>query len=425
MRRLRWTAYVLGAAAFVLAYFHRLAPAAIAAELQRAFATSGATLGVLAAAYFYVYFAMQVPSGVLADNWGPRRLFTAGALVSGAGSIIFGLGPTLETAIAGRLLVGLGVSVVFISVLKLTAAWFSERQFATVTGLLMFIGNMGGLMSAAPLAWIVGFTSWRNVFVAAGLLSLALAVLIWSLLRDNPRELGLPTMNELEGKAEPRPTTDHWLEGLGVVLRNRLTWPGFFMNLGLVGSFLTFAGLWAVPYLSEAQGMERTVATYHTSIMVLGFAAGSLAVGALSDRMRRRLPLIRALGVLYAACWLPFLAGWTLPLPATLTLCALMGIAISGATLSWSCAKEVNPPELSGTATSVVNTGGFLGPAIYQPLVGWVLDVSSRGSAHAVLDWQAALGAMSVFTFAGLVSAFLVRETNCRNLYASDSSAPR
>ncbi|MBI4292575.1 MAG: MFS transporter [Betaproteobacteria bacterium] len=421
IRRLRWTAYVLGATAFVLAYFHRLAPAAIAGELQRAFDTSGTTLGVLAAAYFYVYFAMQVPSGVLADTWGPRRLFTAGALVAGAGSIIFGLAGTLEVAIAGRLLVGLGVSVAFISVLKLTAAWFSERQFATVTGLLMFIGNMGGLLSAAPLAWIVGFTSWRNVFVAAGALSLGLAALIWALLRDNPRNLGLPTLNEIEGRPEPPPHTSHWLEGLGVVLRNRLTWPGFFMNLGLVGSFLTFAGLWAVPYLREVHGMERTLATYHTSVMVLGFATGSLVVGALSDRMRRRLPLMRALGALYAACWLPFLGGWALPLGASFALCALMGIAIAGATLSWSCAKEVNPPELSGTATSVVNTGGFLGPAIYQPLVGWVLDLSSRGAAHSTGDWQLALGAMSLFTFAGFACTFLIRETHCRNIYSGAS----
>ena len=412
---------MLGAAAFVLAYFHRLAPAAIAGELQQAFATSGTTLGVLAAAYFYVYFAMQVPSGVLADTWGPRRLFTAGALVSGTGSIIFGLAGTLEAAIAGRRLVGLGVSVAFISVLKLTAAWFSERHFATVTGLLMFIGNMGGLLSAAPLAWIVAFMSWRNVFVAAGAVSFVLAALIWALLRDNPRELGLPAMSEIDGRPETSPQSDHWLEGLGIVLRNRLTWPGFFMTLGLVGSFLTFAGLWAVPYLREVHGMERTLATYHTSVMILGFATGSLVVGALSDRMQRRLPLMRALGAVYVACWVPLLAGWALPLAASFALFALMGVAIAGATLSWSCSKEVNPPELSGTATSVVNTGGFLGPAIYQPLVGWVLDVSSRGGAHSSVDWQLALGAMSIFTVAGFACTFLIRETNCRNIYVPAS----
>ena len=410
---------MLGATAFVLAFFHRLAPAAIAGELHQSFATSGTTLGVLAAAYFYVYFAMQVPSGVLADTWGPRRLFTAGALVAGAGSILFGLAETLSVAIAGRVLVGLGVSVAFVSVLKLNAAWFSERQFATVTGLLMFIGNMGGFLSAAPLAWLVGVTSWRNVFVGTGILSLLLAGLTWALLRDSPRQLGLPSIRELEGKPEHPPHAGHWLDGLAIVLRNRMTWPGVFMNLGLIGAFLTFGGLWAVPYLREVHGMERTMATYHTSVMIFGFATGSLIVGAWSDRMGRRLPLMRWLGAVYAACWLPLISGWAMPLPVSFALFALMGVSISGATLSWTCAKEVNPLALSGMATSVVNTGGFLGPAIYQPLVGRVLDISSRGTAHSLDDWQWALGVLFAFVLAGVASAFFVRETHCRNIYVA------
>ena len=419
IRRLRWTAYLLGATAFVLAFFHRLAPAAIAGELHQSFATSGTTLGVLAAAYFYVYFAMQVPSGVLADTWGPRRLFTAGALAAGAGSILFGLAPTLGVAIAGRLLVGLGVSVAFVSVLKLNAAWFSERQFATVTGLLMFIGNLGGFLSAAPLAWLVGVVAWRNVFVGTGILSLLLAALTWALLRDNPRQLGLPSIHEIEGKPDHSPHSGHWLDALALVLRNRMTWPGFFMNMGLIGSYLTFGGLWAVPYLSEVHGMDRTLATYHTSLMIFGFAAGSLIVGAWSDRMGRRLPLLLCLGVVYAASWVPLIGGWAMPVPLSFALFALMGVSISGASLSWTCAKEVNPPALSGMATSVVNTGGFLGPAIYQPLMGWVLDASSGGGARALEDWRRALGVLFAFVLAGCASAFFVRETHCRNIYVA------
>ncbi len=120
----------------------------------------------------------------------------------------------------------------------------------------------------------------------------------------------------------------------------------------------------------------------------LCFALSALAVGALSDRLGRRTPLMRGFGFVYVLSWLPFFWGGPLPVAATLALFALMGISISGATLVWAYAKEVNPPAFSGTSTSVVNTGGFLGPALLQPVVGLVLDLSSRGAAHSLDDWR-------------------------------------
>ena len=419
VQRLRWTAFALGAMAFVLAFFHRLAPGAIAGELQQAFGTSSASLGLLAATYFYVYFAMQVPSGVLADTLGPRKIFTAGALVAGVGSVLFGMAPDFGIAVFGRFLVGLGVSVAFIAVLKLNAAWFLERQFATMTGLLMFIGNMGGLLSAAPLALVVAETSWRHVFVAAGAISILLAVLTWLFLRDNPRELGLPSMQQLEGKPEYPPAGENWREALKTVLANPRTWPGFLCHFGQIGAFLSWGGLWAIPYLHEAQGMTRQLAAWHTSMMIVCFALAALVVGALSDRIGRRTPLMRVLGGVYVLCWLPLLWGGPLPLTASLALFALMGASIAGATLVWACAKEVNPPAFSGTSTSVVNTGGFLGPALFQPLVGLVLDLSSRGAAHSLDDWRRGVAVLFAFALFGWLCTFFVTETHCRNIYVA------
>ncbi|MBE0621214.1 MAG: MFS transporter [Burkholderiales bacterium] len=403
--------------AFVLAFFHRLAPGAIAGELQQAFATSSASLGLLAATYFYIYFAMQVPSGILADTLGPRKLFTAGAVVAGVGSVLFGLAPDFGLALLGRFLVGLGVSVAFISVLKLNAAWFSERRFATMTGLLMFIGNMGGLLSAVPLAWVAAHGSWRAVFVGAGALSITLAVFTWLFLRDNPRQLGLPSMQQLEGKPEYPPAHENWRAALTTVLANRRTWPGFVMQLGLAGSYLSWGGLWAIPYLREVHGMATQLAAWHVSFMIVGLAVSSLAVGALSDRIGRRTPVMRVLGFIYVLCWLPWLWGGALPLAVSLCLFFLTGASFSCITLVWSCAKEVNPPAFSGMSTSVVNTGGFLGPALLQPLVGLALDLSSRGSAHALGDWRFGLAVLFAFALSGWLSTFFITETRCRNIY--------
>jgi MFS family permease len=415
-RRLRALAYALGAGAFVLAFFHRVAPGAIAADLRAAFGTSATALGFIAAFYFYPYAAMQLPSGMLADSIGPRRLFTAGCLVAGAGSLLFAFAPDVGWLLAGRALVGLGVAVAFVSVLKLIASWFSEREFATWVGVLQLLGNLGAVLGAYPLAWAAQYLSWRWAFVVTGVLSLGLAAAIWLGVRDSPRHAGLSPIHPESADPAARTHGSHWMSGLARVAGNGQTWTGFVMQFGLVGSYMTFAGLWAVPYLTDGLGQTRTEATLHVSVMILGFAFGSFVVGTLSDRMGRRLPLLRGLSALYLLCWTPWVLGWTLPRSLSLGAFVLMGVGMSCAVLSWALAKEHNPPALSGTATSFVNTSGFAGAALLQPLVGWILDLSA--GAPALVGYRRAAGLLALVTLVGVVAAFRMRETRCRNVWA-------
>ncbi|PIQ10034.1 MAG: MFS transporter [Hydrogenophilales bacterium CG_4_9_14_3_um_filter_59_35] len=418
LHRLRWAAFSLVALAYILSFFHRFAPAAISVDLQQTFQASGTELGALAATYFYVYAVMQIPTGVLVDTLGPRRILAIGGLVAGAGAILFGLADSLAVASIGRLLVGLGVSVTFISLLKLNAAWFHDRHFATLTGLSILLGNIGALLAASPLAWALGFVSWRSIFVAVGGLSLGVAVLGWMMVRDHPGKAGLPSMRELDGKVAHPPHEGHWYDGLVIVAKNRATWPGFWVNLGMSGSFFAFGGLWAVPFLHDVYDMERGTATAHTSMLLLGFAVGAFFVGTLSDRLGRRKPVIIAGALLYCLSWLPLLFGWRFSPMLGYVLFLVMGLGASGFTLTWACAKEVNRHALSGMATSVVNTGAFLGTGILQPLTGWMVDQATQArdgvaTLHLLSDYQAGLGAMLGFALMGLAATLFIRETYC------------
>lgn len=420
MRRLRWSAFFLLALAYVLAFFHRVAPASIATELQLAFNASGAVLGGLAAMYFYIYTVMQIPTGILVDTLGVRKIATLGGLVAGAGSILFGLADTLFIASLGRLLVGLGVSVIFISLMKLNAVWFHDRHFGTMGGLTILIGNLGAVLAASPLVWALTFTSWRGIFVAVGAFSLLLGVLTWFLVRNHPGEAGFPSMRELDGEAPHTPHHGHWYDGLLRVAKNRATWPGFWPNLGVGGTLFTFAGLWAVPYLQDVHGMSRALAAGHTSLLLAGFAVGALCNGILSDRIGRRRPVMVAGILLYLLCWLPLLANYSMPTAASLALFFAMGVGASGFTLAWAVTKEVNPPALSGMATSVVNTGSFIGAGLLQPLVGWVMDLGWDGKlaagarVYSAANYQLGLSLLFLFALAGLAGALKCRETRCK-----------
>ena len=417
-RRLLMLAVVV--AAYVLSFFQRFAPAGIAQDLAAAFQTSAASLGVLAATYFYVYTVMQIPTGILVDTLGPRRILFLGGFVAGGGSLLFGLAGSLDGALAGRTLIGLGVSVVFISMLKIIAVWFEEHRFATVVGLAMLVGNLGSVLAGAPLSWLAQATGWRGVFVGVGIVSFALGALAWVLVRDRPGAGGKVGAG---GTAAPAFDRTVILGGLLRVVKNRATWPAAAVNFGISGSFFAFGGLWATPFLVQGMGMTRATATAHLSLYFAGFAVGCLAIGALSDRLRRRKPVVIASSHLLALIWLVWLSGIALPPVASYALFALMGLTTASFTLSWACAKEVNPPALSGMSTSVTNMGGFLAGALLQPLFGWVMDLGWQGEMLAgarIYDaaaWRNGVLVVTLCALLGAVASWWIRETRCRNIW--------
>lgn len=389
--------YLILLAGYVLSFVHRTAPAAIAAELSAAFQINSALLGALAATYFYVYTLLQIPVGVLADTLGPRLIVTIGAFIAGIGSLLFGLAPAWEIAAIGRTLVGIGVAVTFVSLLKICANWFAPERFATLNGVTLLAGNLGAVAAGAPLAWAVSVLSWRSVFVGLGLASLVIGALTWAFVRDRPEQRGF-----LSGASQPAARTEiHWTRALAQVLAQPGTWPALGVNIGVGGSYLAFAGLWVVPYLREVRGLSQSVAAEHASMLVLGVALGSLIIGLVSDRLRNRRGVMAIYTIAYALSWLPWLLHATMPLWATYLWCLLMGLLIPGFILTWTIAKEANRPEHAGMAVSVVNVGIFLGAGVLQPLVGAVLDAGrSRGAladawdqALLILAGSAALGA--------------------------------
>ncbi len=197
----RWLIWGILALAFLIVYFHRVAPTFIFDLLMVDFRVEeAAVLGGIAAMYFYVYVFMQIPSGLLADFWGPRRTITAGMLLAGAGSLLFGFAPTLFYLFLGRFMVGLGVSVVFVSILKAQATWFKPAEFSTVTGMTIFAGNLGALISTTPLASVIDQFGWRETFYFVGFLSILVAFICWGIVRDRPGNSSKSETTPLKGQ---------------------------------------------------------------------------------------------------------------------------------------------------------------------------------------------------------------------------------
>ena len=418
----RWSIYAILIAIYMLVFFHRMAPAVISSDLMKAFNTSGAALGSLAAMSFYIYTAMKIPAGVLADTLGARVTVAAGTLVAGGGSIMFGLAGTFGSASVGRALVGLGVSVVFVGLFKSNSLWFSDRNFGMISGLTLLLGNIGAIASAGPLAVVLQSHSWRSVFMALGCVTLLLALLALLFVRNRPEDMGFPSVRQMEGKLSHPSSKKHWWDDLKSVVRTGSAWPVLWVDLGMVGSMLAFVGLWAIPFLRDVHGLGRSDASVYTTSSLAGFAVGSMLAGWFSDRIGRRKPIILIGTILYAfACLGLAYLPWN-PGPVGIAQFAVLGFSAGGFIVTFANAKEVVAPALSGMAVGMVNTGLFFGAAVMQPLFGWVLDLDWNGRiengvrVYAPSDYHSGFLIMLVCAIIAVAGASRIKETHCRNI---------
>ena len=417
--RKRASVFAVLITAYVMVYFHRFAPGVVSEDLKVDFGLTAAALGSLSAMYFYIYALMQVPGGILADSLGPRRTVVAGNLVAGVGSILFGLAPGLGLAGLGRFLVGLGVSVIFVAVMRSNASWFSAGKYGRMSGLTLLIGNIGSVLAAWPLALLTGLVSWRFVFVGIGVLSLLLAMVSLRVVRDRPEQCGFPSVSPAG------PAAAGWRgirRSLARVCRRPSTWAIFLMNFGVTGGLYAFMGLWGMRLLREGHGMGNAAASGFITVMLLAFALGCVFFGWLSDRLRLRKTVFAWGNAGYLLLWLVFWAFMPGSPLALYPLMAGLGFLAGASTLGFAASKESNDPHYPGMAVALVNMGTFVGVSLMQPLYGWLLDRLWQGDTEAgvrVYDLgghQAAVGLMVVFALVAFVASLFPPETRCRNV---------
>ncbi|HOV43868.1 MAG TPA: MFS transporter, partial [Syntrophothermus lipocalidus] len=186
----RYIIYLVVALAYFFVYFHRTSAAVMAPELTKAFNIAPTALGLFGSMYFYAYALGQLPAGILADRWGARKTMALFVFIAGIGAIIFGMAGTFSTALVGRFLVGFGVGFVYVPAMRILADWFKKNEFATYSGLLLAVGNIGSLASAAPLVALMAAIGWRNSMVSVGVISMVIAILAYLFIRNKPHEVG-------------------------------------------------------------------------------------------------------------------------------------------------------------------------------------------------------------------------------------------
>ncbi len=426
---LSWSVWGIGALFYLMGFYQRVAPAVMTQELMRDFDLAAAGLGNLSAFYFYSYVAMQIPTGLLADAWGPRRLLSLGAVGAAAGAMVFALSNSLAWAEAGRFLIGGSVAVAWVVLLKVATHWFTPRLFATVSGVALLCGVLGAVTAGTPLRLLIDVFGWRGVMLASGIVTLGIGAATWLWVRDDPSARGYAShaLYSTEADQAAKPGLRGMLAGLGKVFGYRNTWLLFLAPGGMVGPVLAFAGLWGVPFLKARYGLPQTEGAAVCSLMMVTWALGSPILGGLSDRINRRKPLFVAGGAVSLVCWALMIYVGSLPLWAFVALAGVAGFACAGMIIGFAFAKESVPSHLAGTVSGLVNMGVMLGPTLLQPAIGYVLDLRWTGGLDRgarVYDpaaYQTAFSLMLIWALACVVCLAFTRETGCRQMRADGS----
>ena len=400
--RYRWIIFWILACGYVLVYFHRLCPAVVAVDMMRDLKTGGALTGFLGAAYFYPYAIMQLPAGLLSDSWGPRNTITLFFAVAFIGSVLLGMAPSVFLAILGRSLVGLGVAMLFVPTMKVLAEWFRLREFAFMTGMLMALGGVGSLFAATPLALLSSWIGWRLSFIVVGVFTLVLAGLVWVFVRDRPDDFGWPPPEE------PKQSTAAamgLMESVRRVLTCRAFWPiaiWFFFDCGI---FFSFGGLWGGPYLMQVYGLSKAQAAQILSMLAVGMIIGSPLLSYLSTNIFRARKPVLVLSSIILLGLTAVLAFFTAGIPLVVLYALCLGLGIFSAAIvviGFTTNKELFPVQMAGTATGIVNLFPFAGGAVFQPLLGYILQQNS--TAEGTFSPAAYQQAFVILFIAGVIA---------------------
>jgi sugar phosphate permease len=400
-RTRRWLMWGVLALGFFLVSFNRVTTGVLAEDLTRAFGLTATELSVLHSSFFYIYALLQLPAGVLVDRYGPRRVSSTGIVVMSVGVCGFALSGSLVTGFLTRTLVGLGGSVIYLSVLRFGANWFRPNEFATVVGISIAVSGIGGLAATTPLAVFVAAAGWRVATLTAGVGGLVLGVSVYLAVRDSPAHAGLdaPTgvasgadvtgeVNVLANTRRVLSSLDAWLLGVMLFL--------------VIGTNLTILGLWGVPYLVHVYDLGVPRASTVVLVGTLGLVVGSPLFGWLSDRAGTRLGFVFAGTVAFTLCYAIIAVTGRPPLVVVAGVFFFANFVSGATSLSYTLIKERYPASASGVATGALNSLGYAGAAAVPAVMGVTLDAYWTGQTVAGSRIYSLAGYRLAFGFATL-----------------------
>jgi MFS family permease len=360
--------WLTAVACYLFAVFHRTSFGVAGLEAAHRFGVGAAALGAFTVLQVGVYAAMQIPTGVLVDRYGPRRVLIAAVLFLGLGQILLGVAHSYGLGLLARGILGFGDALTFVSVLRLVAAHFPARQYTVVATLTSAIGYVGNLLATVPLTLLLGSAGWTPTFIVVGVITVLYSVVVALRVRDVPAGTPEPVREHVHAKLLARQVAEAW--------RTPGTRLGFWVHFATMFAPNVLALLWGMPFLVQGQGLPAATASALLTVFVFGsMLGGPLLGGFIARHPSPRMPLVGGYLGGAALIW-AVLLGWHGPLPVPVLVVAFAFLSLGGpaSMIGFALARDYNPMTRVGTATGVVNVGGFVATTIAALAIGVLLQ---------------------------------------------------
>ncbi|MFH0243423.1 nitrate/nitrite transporter [Streptomyces sp. HK10] len=395
----------LGVAVYFTAITYRTSLGVAGIDAADRFHINASALSTFSILQLLVYAGMQIPVGLLVDRWGTRKVLTLGIVLFTTGQFAFALSGSYAMALAARALLGCGDAMTFISVLRLGSNWFPPRRGPLIAQVAALFGMAGNLLTTLVLARLLAAFGWAPTFAGSAGLGVLVLVLVLLFLRDRPE--GAPASPPSAPSAAapgPGPAREpgYVRRQLAEAWREPGTRLGMWVHFTTQFPGMVFLLLWGMPFLVEAQGRTRAEAgTLLTAVVLSNMAIGLVYGQVIARHHSARAPIALGTVLATAAAWAMVLC-WPgrAPLWALVLLCVVLGACGPGSMIGFDFARPANPPERQGTASGIVNIGGFTASMATLLAVGVLLDATGD-------DYRTAFA--SVFVLQALGTAQILR----------------
>lgn len=396
--------------AYFFSFFFRVSASVVLPSEASRLGLSASLTGIISGFYYYAYALMQPFSGVLHDRFGPLRVVACGMLLTGLAQAVYVFWPTTSGLALWRLMTGLGLAPMFSGALVYQAGAFPKEKYAFYSGLTVAAGNLGAVVSVAPLGTALDLWGQRPVFVVLAGLSIAMALLLAGFRGKDP-------VGHSHHGAEGR-----LLSRIPRTFREILSSP-FLRAVALlwslqVGTLLTLQGLWAVSWYHTAFDCTLPEARRWATLIGFGVMAGTLLAGRLPVLPGRRARVLGLSYGAYALFWLILMGlvafGGSLPLAGITGF--LVGAALGVSTVH--CASALNDnvlPDRRGATLGTVNMMVFVTVILFHWGTGAIMNLfpGTGPGTYTPRGFLVAFGITTLLVLAG--SPFLRNIRNAEN----------